>query len=54
MKIEMIGMSNYPQSYFHIELPTKLESIIPPYSWCMGYYHYYLQNIYYHLDMVTT
>jgi len=29
MKIKMIRMSTYPQSYFHIEPPTKLEPIIP-------------------------
>jgi hypothetical protein len=50
----MIKMSTYPQSYFHIEMPTKLEPIIPPFNWCMGYIHYYLGNIYYHLNMVTT
>jgi len=32
MTIEMIGMNTYPQSYFHIELPTKLELVIYPLS----------------------
>jgi hypothetical protein len=54
MKIEMIGMNTYPQSYFHIESLIKLEPIIPPFSSYMGYIHYYLHNIYYHVDLVTT
>jgi hypothetical protein len=54
MKIEMIGMNTCPQFYFHIELPTKLEVVIPRFSRYMGYIHYYLQNIYYHLGLVTT
>jgi hypothetical protein len=53
MKIEMIGMNTYPQSYFHIELPTKLEPVIPPFIWYMGYIHYYMHNICHHLDLVT-
>jgi hypothetical protein len=32
MRIKMIGMSTYPQSYFHIELPIKLELVIPPFN----------------------
>jgi hypothetical protein len=54
MKIEMIGMSTYPQSYFHIEPPTKLELIIPHFNWFMDYIHNYLQNICYHLNLVKT
>jgi hypothetical protein len=52
MKIEMIGMSTYPQPYFHINLLTKLEPIIPHFSWCMDYIHYYLQSTCYHLNLV--
>jgi hypothetical protein len=33
MKIEIIGMSFCPQSYFHIEWLTKLEPVIPLFSW---------------------
>jgi hypothetical protein len=54
MKIEMIRMNTYPQSYFYIEPRTKLESVIHPLSWYMSYIHYYLQNIYYHLYLVAT
>jgi hypothetical protein len=41
MKIEIIRMNICPQFYFHIELPTKLGLVIPHFSWCMDYIHYY-------------
>jgi hypothetical protein len=36
MKIKMIGMSTCPQSYFHIELPTKLETSHTPFQLVYG------------------
>jgi hypothetical protein len=39
-EIKMMGMNTYRQS--HIELPTKLELVIPHFSLCMDYIHYYL------------
>jgi hypothetical protein len=39
---------------FHIKLLTKLELVVPPLNWYMGYIRYYLQNICYHLDLVIT
>jgi hypothetical protein len=53
MKIKMLRISTCPQSYFHIEPPIKLELVIPPFNWYMSYIHYYLLNIYYHLDLMT-
>jgi len=50
----MIGMSTYPQSYSHIESPTKLESVIPHSNLYMDYIHYCLQNTYYHPDLLKT
>jgi hypothetical protein len=53
MKIETIGMNICPQFYFHIEV-YKVETGHTPFSWYMGYIHYYLQNIWYHLYLMMT
>jgi hypothetical protein len=54
LKIKLTGINTCPHFYSHIELPTKLQHVIPHFNLCMDYIHYCLQNTYYHPNLVKT
>jgi hypothetical protein len=47
-EIGMIGMNTYPQFYFLIKLPLRLEPVTLHFNMFMNYIPYYLYNTYYH------